>query len=176
MNRRRLGVVALAFMASTPARAHTSGIPPAYKPLVVEPRLSAGRSEFDLGPALARAQREKKRLYVYLGADDCPYCRRYETFLAKNAGELVPHFKPWLVVDLRSSLSTTQGQLYFRVGNTSLVYADFQRSINDERARMLVYPSVWLFDAQMKPLMPMPAGTGTFETVEEQLEILNLVQ
>jgi len=28
----------------------------------------------------------------------------------------------------------------------------------------------------MKPLMPMPAGTGTFETVDEQLEILNLVQ
>ena len=74
---------------------------------------------------------------TYLGADDCPYCRRYENFLRKNAGELVPHFKPWLVVDLRSSLSTLQSQLFFRVGNQSLVYAAFQRSINDERARML---------------------------------------
>ena len=41
---------------------------------------------------------------------------------------------------------------------------------------MLVYPTVWLFDPQLKPLMQMPAGTGTFETVDEQLEILHLVQ
>jgi hypothetical protein len=159
-----------------PAGHKNEGIPPVYKPMVIQPTATPGRSEFDLGPALARAQRENKRLYVYLGADDCPYCRRYEGFLARSAGELVPHFKPWIVVDLRSSLSTLQSQLFFRVGNQSLVYADFQRSIGDERARMLVYPSVWLFDPQMKPLMPMPAGTGTFETVEEQLEILNLVQ
>jgi len=159
-----------------PAGHKNEGIPPAYQPMVIEPAVAPGRSEFDLNPALARAKRENRRLYVYLGADDCPYCRRYENFLRKNAGELVPHFKPWLVVDLRSSLSTLQSQLFFRVGQQSLVYAAFQRSINDERARMLVYPSVWLFDPQMKPLMPMPAGTGTFETVEEQLEILNLVQ
>lgn len=176
MNRRRVCVSAFAVITSPRAWSGTTGFPSAYKPLVVEPRIGPARREFDLGPALARAQREKRRLYVYLGADDCPYCRRYEAFLAQNAGALVPHFKPWVVVDLRSSLSTTQGQLYFRVGNTSLAYADFQRSIGDERARMLVYPSVWLFDAQMKPLMQMPAGTGTFETVEEQLEILNLVQ
>jgi hypothetical protein len=159
-------------VAATPAH----GIPPAYGPMVVQPRVGADRSEFDLDPALARARRENRRLYVYLGASDCPYCRRYEVFLGKNAAELVPHFKPWIVVDLRSSLSTTQAQLFFRARGKSMAYADFQRSIGDERARMLVYPSVWLFDPLMVPLMPMPAGTGTFETVEEQLEILNLVQ
>lgn len=176
LHRRRVcvllaGAVALPGLAAPP----THGIPSAYTPMVIEPTASPKRSEFDLGPALARARRENKRLYVYLGANDCRYCRRYEAFLDKNAAELVPHFKPWIVVDLRSSLSITQGQLYFRVGDSSLAYSDFQRSIGDERARMLIYPSVWLFDAQMKPLMPMPAGTGTFETVEEQLEILNLV-
>ena len=41
---------------------------------------------------------------------------------------------------------------------------------------MLVYPSVWLLDPDAKPLMQMPAGTGTFETVPEQLEILRLEQ
>ena len=50
------------------------------------------------------------------------------------------------------------------------------RALGDERARMLVYPSVWLFDGNAKPLMQMPAGTGTFETVPEQLEILRLQQ
>ena len=156
--------------------AHAVGIAPAYAPLVVEPVIVEGRSEFDLGPALARAQRENKRLYVYLGASDCPYCRRYENFLRANADALVPHFKPWIVVDLRSTLSTTANRLYIRVGDRSLDYTAFQFSIGDQRTRMLVYPSVWLFDPQLKPLMQMPAGTGTFETVEEQLEILNLVQ
>jgi thiol-disulfide isomerase/thioredoxin len=170
------GVVVAGILATFAATANAFGVPPAYAPMVVEPVTVAGRSEFDLGPALARAKRENKRLYVYLGASDCPYCRRYESFLGKNAGELVPHFKPWIVVDLRSSLSTTADKLVIRVGNSALNYTEFQRSIGDQRARMLVYPSVWVFDTQLKPLMQMPAGNGTFETVDEQLEILNLVQ
>lgn len=167
---------AAAVLMALAAAAQALGIPPAYSPLIVEPVVAPGRAEFDLGPALARAQRENKRLYVYLGASDCPYCRRYENFLNRNSGELVQHFKPWIVVDLRSALMNTANQLFFRVGNKALNYTEFQRSIGDQRVRMLVYPSVWLFDPQMKPLMQMPAGTGTFETVDEQLEILNLVQ
>jgi thiol-disulfide isomerase/thioredoxin len=170
------GSIAGALLALLIATANAAGIPPAYTPLVVEPTITAERSEFDLGPALARAKRENKRLYVYLGASDCPYCRRYENFLAKSADELVPHFKPWIVVDLRSTLSTTANRLVIRVGDSARNYTDFQQAIGDQRTRMLVYPSVWLFDPQLKPLMQMPAGTGTFETVEEQLEILNLVQ
>jgi thioredoxin-related protein len=174
--RRFTGALVAATLIALAGAAHALGIPPAYTPLIVEPVVAPGRAEFDLGPALARAKRENKRLYVYLGASDCPYCRRYENFLAKNSGELVQHFKPWIVVDLRSALMNTANQLFFRVGDTSLNYTAFQRSIGDQRVRMLVYPSVWLFDPQMKPLMQMPAGTGTFETVDEQLEILNLVQ
>ncbi len=135
------------------------------------------RLEFDLSAALQRAQRENKRLYVYLGANDCPFCRKYEAFLEKNAAELAPHFaRDYLVYDLRSSLSVQADRLYFRIGDKSMPYAEFNRSIGDERARQLVYPSVWLLDAKGKPLMQMPAGTGTFETVPEQLEILRLEQ
>jgi hypothetical protein len=165
------------------ATAAAAGIPPAYAAMVVEPAMlpaSAGlpaRAEFDLTAAQQRAQREKKHLYVYLGAEDCPYCRRYEAFLAAHAGELVPHFKArYLVVDLRSSLSVKSGALYVKVGGQSQSYVQWQQALGDERARMLVYPSVWLLDAAMKPLMQMPAGTGTFQTVPEQLEILQLVQ
>jgi hypothetical protein len=35
---------------------------------------------------------------------------------------------------------------------------------------------VWLLDAQPKPLMQMPAGAGTFMTVPEQIEVLQLQQ
>ncbi len=154
-----------------------AAFPEAYRPTPVHAAGTPQRHEFDLTPALQRAQRENKRLYVYLGASDCPYCRRYEAFLQRHADELVPHFaKDYLVFDLRSSLSVTADKLYWRVGDKSLPYAEFMRAIGDERARLLVYPSVWLFDARAKPLMQMPAGTGTFETVPEQLEILRLQQ
>jgi len=153
------------------------GIPAAYAPLVVQPTGAPARHEFDLSAALERARRESKRLYVYLGAHNCPFCRRYEAFLEQNAAELVPHFAAqYIVVDLRSSLSVTAELLFIRIGERSLPYTDFQRAIGDERARMLVYPSVWLFDHEAKPLMQMPAGTGTFQTVPEQLEILRLEQ
>jgi hypothetical protein len=176
MRRTLAGSLLAALLALQAAAAGAAGIPPAYMPLVVEPSIVDGHSEFDLGPALALAKRQNKRLYVYLGASDCPYCRRYENFLRNNADELVPHFRPWIVVDLRSTLATTAGKLFIRNGERSLDYMAFQQAIGDQRTRMLVYPSVWLFDPQLKPLMQMPAGTGTFETVEEQLEILNLVQ
>jgi len=165
------------WLSLVPAIAASAGVPAPYSPIVVQPTGMPTRHEFDLSAALARARRENKRLYVYLGAHNCPFCRRYEAFLEQNAAELVPHFAAqYIVVDLRSSLSVTADQLYIRIGERSLPYADFQRSIGDERARMLVYPSVWLFDQGAKPLMQMPAGTGTFQTVPEQLEILRLEQ
>jgi len=155
-----------------------AGIPAAYAPLVVEPKaLDGGKLEFDLRPAINQARQSHKRLYVYLGASDCKFCRRYEAFLAANATALKPHFAAdWLVVDLRSSLSVGADRLLLRSGTNALPYADYLRGIGDERARMLVYPSVWLLDINAKPLMQMPAGTGTFETVPEQLEILRLEQ
>ena len=165
------------WLALVPQGASAAGIPATYSAIVIEPVGVPARFEFDLSAALGRARRENKRLYVYLAASDCPYGRKYEAFLEQNAKELVPHFAAqYIVVDLRSALSVTANKLFIRVGERALPYADFQRSIGDERARFLVYPSVWLLDVNNKPLMQMPAGTGTFQTVPEQLEILQLVQ
>lgn len=166
----------LAGWLGAPAAARAEGIPPAYAATVLAPRHDAGRSEFDLTAVLERARRERQRVYLYLGASDCPYCRRYEAFLARHAGELVPQFKAhgFHIVDLRSSLATTADKLHFRIGAQAWDYKAFMRHLGDERVRMLVYPSVWLLDGTPRPLMPMPAGTGTFETVPEQLEILRL--
>ena len=174
---RAISGLAGAALAGAGSTAHAA-LPAPYNPLVLQPAGTPDRFEFDLTAALAQARRERKKLYVYLGASDCPFCRRYEAFLARNADALVPQFNQhnYLIVDLRSSLSASATKLFIRIGAMSLAYADFQRSIGDERARLLVYPSVWLLDAQAKPLMQMPAGTGTFETVAEQLEILRLEQ
>lgn len=172
---RRL-VVALLLGVATLA-AHAIGFPPRYSPTQIQPAGAPQRLEFDLSAALQRAQRENKRIYLYLGAVDCPFCRKYEAFLDRNAAELAPHFaKEWIVYEMRSSLSIQADRLWFRIGDKSWSYADFMRHLGDERARQLVYPSVWLLDPTGKPLMQMPAGTGTFETVPEQLEILRLEQ
>jgi thiol-disulfide isomerase/thioredoxin len=165
-----------ALLAALGAASAYAALPQAYAPIVVQPRGLPDKAEFDLTAAQQRAQREGKRLYVYLGASDCPFCRRYEAFLDANAQELVPHFAPYLVVDLRSTLRIHGEMLYIRVGQRSLPYLEFQQSIGDARTRQVVYPSVWLFDSKIKPLMQMPAGTGTFQTVPEQLEILRLEQ
>jgi hypothetical protein len=186
--RRGLGARALAFVLTCvvasalaaglgwAAPAHAAGLNAKLKPMVVQPSGPPARQEFDLTPAANRARAENKWLYVYLGADDCPYCRRYEAFIDQHVDELLPHFAKYLVVDLRSSLSTTADKLYIRIGASSLPYAEYQRSIGDERARLLVYPSVWLLGTDLKPLMQMPAGNGTFQTVPEQIEILRLQQ
>lgn len=173
--KRRAALALLALGAAGPAAA--VGLPPRYGATVIAPQGTPERWEFDLGAMLQRAQAEKKRLYVYLGANDCPFCRKYEAFLDKNADALLPHFaKDWLLVDLRSSLKVQADRLRFRVGAQSWSYVEFMNKLGDERVRQLVYPSVWLLDGDGRTLMQMPAGTGTFETVPEQLEILRLEQ
>lgn len=173
MLRRALLALAL-LIAATHAAA---GFPPGYKPNVIQPAGVPEHWEFDLTAALARAKAENKRLYLYLGANDCPFCRKYEAFLDANSGALAPHFaKDYLVYDLRSTLKAQSDKLRFRIGRQSWAYKDFMTHLGDERVRALVYPSVWLLNGDGRNLMQMPAGTGTFETVPEQLEILRLEQ
>jgi thioredoxin-related protein len=174
---RRRGALIAALVWLVPLAATAAGIGKPYAPTAIQPQGVPERYEFDLTAALQRAKAQNKRLYVYLGADDCPFCRKYEVFLEQSAGALTPHFaKDWLVYDLRSTLRAQADKLRFRIGNESWTYAEFMRKLGDERERRLVYPSVWLLDPDGKPLMQMPAGTGTFETVPEQLEILRLEQ
>lgn len=154
-----------------------AGLPAEYQPLVLEPRREGSLLEFDIDRALAAARAAGKPMYLYLGARDCSFCRRYEAFLAQHSARLAPAFAArYLVVELPSSLRTQAPQLRFRVGGRSLGYQEWMQELGDERVRQLVYPSVWLLDLNARTLMQMPAGTGTFETVEEQMEILNLVQ
>ena len=157
-----------------------AGLPPPYgADASSQPAGAPERYEFDLDAARCSARgRENKRLYVYLGASDCPFCRKYEAFLDKNADALVPHFaKDWLVVDLRSSLKVQADRLHFRIGAAVL---DLRRVHAASSATSACASSSTRASgcstARRKPLMQMPAGTGTFETVPEQLEILRLEQ
>lgn len=162
---------------AAPATALAEGLPAAYGAIVVQPTGLPERVEFDLRAAQAQAKRDGKALYVYLGAKECGFCRRYEAFLAEHSAELVPHFAArYLVVDLRSTLRIPAKSVFIKTATASLPYTEFQASIGDERLRALVYPNVWVVDAAFKPLIQMPSGAGTFQTVADQLEILRLEQ
>jgi hypothetical protein len=166
---------ALMLLPAAPAFA-AGNLPPAYSPIVVTPAIKDGVHEFDLRDAQSKARAAKKSLYVYLGAHNCGYCKRYQLFLQAHAGELVPHFaKDYLVVDLLGDLRATDKQVVIRTEKLHLPYTEFQKAIGDERTRVLTYPNVWLLSADGKPLMQMPSGAGTFETVPEQIEVLRLV-
>lgn len=168
-----LRVVLFAWLAAFATWA-AAGLPLAYEPVVVMPTGAPERAEFDLRPAIEKARIEGRRIYLYLGARDCPYCRRYEAFLATHATELRPHFAGYLVVDLRSSLAAGAASVVLHTTLGRQTYAEFQAAIGDVRQR-LVYPTVWLLDSDLKPLMQMPQGAGTFQTVPEQIDILRLV-
>lgn len=171
----RAATLMLALAAASAA--HAEGLPTAYGAIVVQPTGLPERVEFDLRAAQAQAQRDGKSLYVYLGAKECGFCRRYEAFLAEHSAELVPHFAArYLIVDLRSTLRIPAKSVFFKTSTGTLPYTEFQAAIGDERVRMLVYPNVWVVDAAFKPLIQMPSGAGTFQTVPDQLEILRLEQ
>lgn len=178
MRRRALLRATLASPLLGGAVAAHAGVPPGYAPVSVppdQPQGEAGPWHFDLRPAQAQARQRGKALYVYLGATDCPYCRRYEAFLQAHQAELVAAFAArYVFVQLVSQLAVTAARLHLRTEAAQGAYPVFQRALGDERARLLVYPCVWLLGADGRPLMQMPAGTGTFETVAEQLEVLRL--
>ncbi|MBB4845772.1 hypothetical protein HNP55_004324 [Paucibacter oligotrophus] len=147
----------------------------AYQPLQILPdKTSPTHWEFDLDPALQQARREGRNIYLVLSAWDCHFCARYEHFLARNAKALAPPFRrhKLLFVYLPSALEAQGQHVYLKAGGQSRVYADFQRALGDERTKRMVYPVIWLLDPALKNLSQLPYGTGTFETVEDQLEVI----
>jgi Thioredoxin-like len=122
--RRRLLLASAAAAIFAASGASWAVVPPAYEPMVLQPQpAAAGAMEFDLSPAVERARREGRRIYLYLGAHDCPYCKRYEAFLDAHAAELKPHFAPYLFVELRGALTVTAQHLRFKLAGRSQPYA-----------------------------------------------------
>ena len=65
----------------------------------------------------------------------------------------------------------------FRLDDQTLIWAESLAQAQQPEEALAVFERVvTLAPGQAKPLMQMPAGTGTFQTVPEQLEILRLEQ
>jgi len=61
--------------------------------MVIEPNVRDGRTEFDLTAARRARRREQKRLYVYLGANDCRTAASTKTFLRQNNARSCAEFR-----------------------------------------------------------------------------------
>lgn len=145
-------------------------IPDSYRPMVIEPPLSLSARVIDLTPAVDRARREGKPLYLYLGARDCPPCKAYTGFLQANREALQPAFDQVVVADVRTWLRGPA--LVFKIGEQHYTAAEFKALVGDVN-QGLSYPSYWLLTPQLRQVRQFPKGGG-LETVAQQLEALRL--
>lgn len=147
-------------------------IPDEYHPIIIKPPFSFSERLVDFTEALEKANYEKKPLYIYLGADDCPPCREYKRFLSENRSALKEEFSNVIIVDIRTWLKGPN--LVFKVGEKKYSFAKFKTLVGD-RNTFLTYPYFWLISpTTVKQLKQLPQGTSNYLHVDKQLEILRV--
>ena len=166
MNLPRTGLILLALVQPPLAAAQ---IPDPFRPLVVEAPFALSERRFDLNPAIAKARAEKKLLFVYLGARDCPYCVQYERFLRANIDALLPVYSRHVVVDIRTWLKGPDPA--FLAGGRKYSFGEFNAVVGDRGPKSPRYPYFWLLTPDLKA-KPLPNGTRLFSSVEEHRRAL----
>lgn len=146
-------------------------IPAEYQPVVVEAPFSFSERVFDLSSAVDVAARGGKPLYIYLGAEDCPPCREYNTFLQRNRVELKEPFERVVIVDIRTWLKGPA--LVFKVGEKRYSFSEFKALVGDTN-NPLSYPYYWLLSPSLRQLKQLPVGSRHYMPVEKQLEVLRV--
>jgi thioredoxin-related protein len=144
-------------------------IPSAYSPLPVEAPFAFTERVFDLTPALERARSEKKLLFVYFGAKNCPYCKEYERFLTDNQAALQPLYGQHVLADIRTHLRGPE--VYFKVGDRKYSFKEFAGIAGDANGKT-TYPRFWLLTADLKPARKMPQGAGPYRNLEDHKRLV----
>lgn len=150
----------LAALACSVAPLAPAQIPESYRPLVVEAPFSLLERRFDLNAALERARSEKKLLFVYLGARDCPYCTQYERFLKAHGQVLAPVYARHVVVDIRTWLKGPEPVL--QVGKRKYTFGEFNVLVGDRGPNRPRYPYFWLVDPVTLKAKDLPKGSAFF--------------
>jgi thiol-disulfide isomerase/thioredoxin len=147
----------------------SAAIPDEYNPVVVEVPFSFSERVIDLSPATAKAKKEDKALYIYLGASDCPPCKLYFHFLKSNRETLKPGFDKVVLVDIRTWLKGPT--LIFKVDDKRYTFDEFKALVGDSN-KLLTYPYYWYVTPSLRQLKQLPQGSAYYLSVEKQLEIL----
>ena len=148
-------------------------IPDELDPVIVESKLSIrdmGRV-VDLSAAFDKAAKEQKPMFVYLDADDCPMCRKYNRFVRTNLARFKQLFKPYVVVDIRTSMNWIPQ--IFRVDDKNHTFDEFKLLVGDNN-RFLTYPYYWLLGPDRKQLRQLPIGAFSNSEIEKHAELLTV--
>ena len=166
MERFRLGIAAIV-LGSAGAMAD---MPAAYSPMPIEAPFAFSERVFDLTPALERARAERKLLFVYFGAKNCPYCKEYEMFLGKHRDALAPVYGQHVVADIRTYL--TGPDVYFKVGNRKYTFKELATIAGDSNTKT-TWPRFWLFTPDLRPARKMPQGSKPYGDLQEHIRLVS---
>lgn len=144
-------------------------IPGNYHPIVVEAPFSFSERLFDLTPAVTQAKAQNKRLFIYLGANDCPPCKVFSQFLDDHASELQSTFENVVLVDIRTWLKG--GTLVFKVGDTRFTFSEWKVAVGDKNA-VLTYPYYWLLTPELTQVRQLTRKPSDFTSVDRLKLIL----
>ena len=142
-----------------------SGVPSEYGATVIEAPFSFSEHVYDLTPAVNRARSERKPLFIYYGAQgrDCPPCVQFERFLEENKADLVPHFKPSVIADIRGWLRSPK--LVFVIDGERYSFGELNRKFGDARQK-LWFPYVWYVTPELRQIQQLGDGSGPSPTDE----------
>jgi hypothetical protein len=146
-------------------------IPDEYVPLVVKAPFAFTERVFDLTPAVELARRERKPLFIYLGAADCPPCVEYKHFLTKHREELRDAFSRVVLVDIRTWIRGPA--IHFTVDGRRYTFDEFKAQVGDVTTQF-TYPYFWFVSADLKQLRQLPRGSRNYLSVESQVEVLRI--
>ena len=146
-----------------------SEIPNSYNPIVIIPSFSFTERVMDLTPAFERAKIDKKNIFIYFGAADCPPCKLYTIFLKQNSKEMEPVFSEFLIADIRTWLRGPK--ITFKIYEKHFTVSEFKEYIGDNR-RELVYPTWWLLNTDGRQLRQLPNNSSEYINVESHTRVL----
>ena len=146
-----------------------AGIPSEYNAIQVKSPFSFNERVFDMTEAIDKAKSENKNLFIYLGAEDCPPCKEYESFLRKNQVQLKDDFSRLVVVDIKTWLRGPK--IYIKINNDKIFINDFKERIGD-KTKSLRFPSYWIVDSELKMIRQLPQGNTEFLDVERHRRLI----
>lgn len=146
-----------------------AGIPSEYNAIQVKSPFSFNERVFDITEAIDKAKSEDKNLFIYLGAEDCPPCKEYESFLRKYQVQLKDDFSRLVVVDIKTWLRGPK--IYIKINNEKIFINDFKVRIGD-KTKSLRFPSYWIVDSELKMIRQLPQGNTEFLDVERHRRLI----
>lgn len=164
-----LAVVATLLGILFPATNAMATIPDEYNPIVIEPPASSSERLIDLTKAIELARQQNKNIWLYLGAADCPPCRKYKDFLHSHFNELKDVYAKYLVVDIRTWINGPE--LKFKVGEKTYTYKEFNDITGSYKAAYR-YPHFWALAPELKSVKELHPSENILKNVEDHLDFV----